>query len=126
MPKAAIWRSSAEYMSWRAILTFAIFLEEVSILNLNPLITYVFISFKAIRSFIICPWILKGLKTRQIIPSWSFISRTCWHLVNFVESLFQETYDRFVSVVFNISVNNIAITNFIECENFRECELFQL
>ena len=44
----------------------------------------------------------------------------------FVESLFQEIYDRFVSVVFNISVNDITLTNFIECENLRDCELFQL
>ena len=31
-----------------------------------------------------------------------------------------------MSVVLNMSANNIAITNFIECKNFRECELFQL
>ena len=39
MPEASIWRSSAEYMFWRDILSFLMFLEKVSILNLNFLIT---------------------------------------------------------------------------------------
>ena len=43
--EAAIWRSFAEYMFWGATLRFVIFLEEAFILNLNSLITYVFISF---------------------------------------------------------------------------------
>ena len=42
--EAAIWRSFAEYMFWGATLRFVIFLEEAFILNLNSLITYVFIS----------------------------------------------------------------------------------
>ena len=45
MPEAAIWSSSAKYMFWKATLSFVIFLEEVFILNLNFLITYIFISF---------------------------------------------------------------------------------
>ena len=40
MPEADIWRSSAEYMFWRAAQSFVIFLEEVFILNLNFLITF--------------------------------------------------------------------------------------
>ena len=39
MPEASIWRISAEYMFWRAILSFVIFLDKVFILNLNFLIT---------------------------------------------------------------------------------------
>ena len=35
MLEAVIWRSSAEFMFWRDTLSFAIFLEEVFILNLN-------------------------------------------------------------------------------------------
>ena len=35
MAEAAIWRSSAEYMSWRAALSFIIFLKDVFTLNLG-------------------------------------------------------------------------------------------
>ena len=42
MPEAAIWRNSGNLMVWRATLSFVIFLEEVFILNLNFIITYVF------------------------------------------------------------------------------------
>ena len=58
-PEAAIWRCFAEYMFWRATLSFVIFLEEVFILNLNFQVSDVFISIIVILVIYLVSWNFK-------------------------------------------------------------------